>query len=551
MESVVRDPETVSTTLRAVNVELDRRVFDLHALLKAGSALHSSLEIDPLCALLSAMIRERTGFTTVAILLHQTEMRRVRLRGGSGLPEGSEAVGFPADDGLLWRLLLAGEPFSVIDLSGNARFPDAWRKFGLDVLGGHHWVPMVLPGRVVGLLSLGPASTEALTPSQIEFLASLAGQAAVAFHTALLYESNAYARRELDRSLHKLSMLFDVTRALGAVSDLTRLVRLILERAIKSVEAEKGSLMLLDDTTDELVVRVVYGLPDAETERKINDGEVTCTRLRRGEGVAGKVVATGKAVRVHDVGQEQGWSARGGAHVHSILCVPLLVDDEAIGVINITNRKGLEPFRDEDEEILAALASQAAVAIARTRLYEAAITDGMTKLFIRRFITHRLVEEAKKSRRYGAPLSVIMCDIDHFKRVNDTYGHPAGDAVIIHVASILKAGVRTDVDAAGRFGGEEFLLLLPHTTGAAAMIAAERLREKIAGADVDIGEGKTVAVTMSFGVAEFDRDGEENADDVVKRADTALYASKHGGRNRVTLAESPAGVTLVVETTVE
>jgi hypothetical protein len=122
----------------------------------------------------------------------------------------------------------------------------------------------------------------------MEFLAALAGQAAVAFHTALLHEINTVARRELDRSLHKLSMLFDVTRALGAVSDLTRLVRLILERAIAAVEAEKGSLMLRDDATDELVVRVVSGLPDPETERRINEGEIQCTRLRRGEGVAGR-----------------------------------------------------------------------------------------------------------------------------------------------------------------------------------------------------------------------------------------------------------------------
>jgi diguanylate cyclase (GGDEF)-like protein len=168
------------------------------------------------------------------------------------------------------------------------------------------------------------------------------------------------------------------------------------------------------------------------------------------------------------------------------------MDDEAIGVINITNRKNSEAFRQEDEEILGALASQAAVAIARTRLYEAAITDGMTRLYIRRFIMHRLLEETKKSRRYGAVLSVIMCDIDHFKRVNDTWGHAAGDAVIIQVAAILKAGLRVDVDAAGRYGGEEFLLLLPHTPGESASVAAERLRARIAETVIGIGDGKSL-----------------------------------------------------------
>ena len=381
---------------------------------------------------------------------------------------------------------------------------------------------------------------KAVPEEALPFLASLAGQAAVAINTARLYQRIAVARAKLDRSLHQLSLLFDVTRALGAVSDLTRLLRLILERAISAVDAEKGSLMLLDELGEDLVVRVVFGLPDKEVERKINDGELECRRFKRGEGVAGWVLQTGETLRVNNTENEGNFTDPESSHAQSILCVPLRVDDETIGVINITNRRGDDNFGVEDEEILGALADQAAVAIARARLYEAAITDGLTGLYVRRFAMHRLREELRRARRYGNELSVVMCDIDHFKAVNDTWGHPAGDAVLIKVAEIITAQLRVEVDVAGRYGGEEFLLVLPQTRLASGVIAAERLRAVIESTEVELNSGQKIQVTMSFGLAQFDIETGEDVETLIERADEALYESKDNGRNRVTAYASPS-----------
>ncbi len=520
--------------LEEQSAELDRRNFDMQALLKSVEALHKELKLESLCRLLLAMARERLLVSEAAILLHDESAHAVTVYVQDGLDPSVQEIAFPADDGILWRLLMAGEPFSVTDLRGRPRFLETFDQHGLSALNGRTWVPLAMPHKVVGLLSLGPGRRTA-SSHDLEFLSHLASQAAVAINTALLYESIQVARQDLDRSLHKLSMLFDVTRALGAVQDLTRLLRMILERAIDSVDAEKGSLMLLDEPTDQLVIRVVYGLPDKEIERKINDGEILCTRFGRGEGVAGQVLETGEPVRVNNVEDDKGFVKREGSQqVRSILCVPLKVEGETMGVINITNRKGGGTFGPEDEEILAALGNQAALAIARTRLYEAAITDGLTGLFVRRFAMHRLGEEVKRARRYGSTLSLVMCDIDHFKVVNDTYGHQAGGAVIVAVSAALRREMREDLDVAGRYGGEEFVLILPATTADQAAICAERLRAAIEATVVDIGGGQTLSKKMSFGVAQLGPEG--NAETLVGRADAALYHSKETGRNRVTIA---------------
>jgi diguanylate cyclase (GGDEF)-like protein len=530
----------------------DRRAFDLEALLRAGTALHGTLDLPRLCRQLASMMRERTGHPDVSVWVAQGHATGDSvdpvLTRQCPLPDGEGAAEIRVGDGMFWQLIVAGHPVSVVDLDGQPRFPLIWSKNGLNQRDGSVWVPMVLNGRVIGLVTLGGGNFSGLKPEDTDFVTHLAAQAAVAFHTSGLYDEHGRASRELARSMHHVSLLFEVSRAVSAGRDLGHLLKLILAKGIEAVNAERGSLMLLNDSTEELEVKVVGGLPDAVAEREINEGIRACQTFKRGEGVAGQVLATGKAVRVDHAATSttfaRGTGGSGGSAVRTILCVPLIVEQECIGVLNLTNRKDNLLFREEDESVLVALANQAAQAISRTRLYEAAITDGMTGLYIRRFAMQRLHTELKRARRYQTPVSVIMCDIDHFKRVNDTYGHPAGDAVIIAAAKTLRAGVRTEVDLACRFGGEEFVLILPNVSADAAKIAAERLREAIEAMRVEAGTESPLNFTMSFGVAEL-AGADADAEALLKRADEALYASKHGGRNQVSIAPAPVGLVAV------
>lgn len=158
--------------------------------------------------------------------------------------------------------------------------------------------------------------------------------------------------------------------------------------------------------------------------------------------------------------------------------------------------------------------------------------DALSRLYNRGYWQERLVEERSRFVRYGTHFSLLMMDIDFFKKVNDTYGHLWGDAVIVHVAKVIKSALR-DNDIAGRYGGEEFAVLLPLTHIDGAMIVAERIRRLIETTPVPYEDGKTLSITMSVGVAECLK-SMQSPEELLASADHALYESKHGGRNRCT-----------------
>ncbi len=158
-------------------------------------------------------------------------------------------------------------------------------------------------------------------------------------------------------------------------------------------------------------------------------------------------------------------------------------------------------------------------------------TDAVTGLRTRRFATEVLAIEVLRARRYETPLAILMADIDHFKRVNDEYGHLAGDEVLAGVSRVLLDQLRV-TDVAGRYGGEEILVVLSQNGVDGAEVLAERWRMAVEGAEFDTPDGRKVQVRISVGVAQFDP-SMENGEALIARADSALYAAKGGGRNQV------------------
>jgi two-component system cell cycle response regulator len=159
--------------------------------------------------------------------------------------------------------------------------------------------------------------------------------------------------------------------------------------------------------------------------------------------------------------------------------------------------------------------------------------DALTGLYNRRYFERRLREESAHARRHKRPFSLVMVDLDHFKLVNDTYGHEDGDRVLRHVADLISGSLRED-DIPCRYGGEEFVLLLRATTGTAARVVANRLRTAFQSKGIQLGEkNEERHITFSGGVAAADERNSYNCDGIVDRADKALYRAKRGGRNRI------------------
>lgn len=203
------------------------------------------------------------------------------------------------------------------------------------------------------------------------------------------------------------------------------------------------------------------------------------------------------------------------------------------GVMIVDNSLSRKPIIPHEITLLSIVAHAVGGAINNAKVYSRtvreSIHDELTGLYNRRFFNERLLDEVERARRYGGSFSVVMCDIDHFKRINDTYGHPIGDRVLAHVAGLLQSSIRSN-DMACRYGGEEFALLLIATEKEFAARVAEQLRAKLAAAAMDEIGGNSI--TASFGVAAFGADA-ISFEALVSKADQALYLAKLNGRNQV------------------
>jgi len=230
-----------------------------------------------------------------------------------------------------------------------------------------------------------------------------------------------------------------------------------------------------------------------------------------------------------------------------LLMLPLAAGGESFGCLALLTQKGLRLAKDQVQTLNAAV-NHLALALRNALLYREvksmADHDGLTKIANRRRFEERLDEEAQRHGRYELPLSLILFDLDHFKNVNDTFGHQTGDAVLRGMAGLLLESLRGS-DLPARFGGEEFAVILPHTSREQALLLAERIRQRVAARD--FGEpGQKVRLTVSAGVAALEPGA--GGQELVSLADQALYLAKNGGRNRVVVAAPEAGARELRET---
>ncbi|HET9441947.1 MAG TPA: diguanylate cyclase [Acidimicrobiales bacterium] len=314
---------------------------------------------------------------------------------------------------------------------------------------------------------------------------------------------------------------------LVSTHDVAGIIDVVLEACCLTVGAERAVFYERVALPARLRARVVHG------------GEPTDVRLDA-EGLAG-AAATALAPVAHPGPHPL---AAGEPQVGAAMAVPVVVQNRLEGVIALYGRTGEGTFSADDLDTLQTLARQAEVALGNVRLHEEtqrqARTDGTTGLANRREFEMRARETVAQASRFQDPFGVVLLDIDDFKQVNDRYDHSTGDAALIWVASLLDEATRTDVDLVARWGGEEFIVLLPRTGAGETATAAERMRSTIAARALRDG-GREIPLTVSAGVACYPEDG-STVDELFKAADAALLRAKRAGKNRVERAPPKEGV---------
>lgn len=345
-----------------------------------------------------------------------------------------------------------------------------------------------------------------------------------------LEKSNRELLERVEKEKRKLEIIMDAYTRMSGIYRLDDLADFVTEKAVEIVEAERSSLMMVDDATNELVLKGSRGL---------NKDKVSW-RVRIGETVSGWVAKEGQALLVKDIESDerlQMFSRKGSYKSKSFISLPLKIDVHVIGVINVTDKLSrTEIFTEADMRYLSLLAHQTVAQIENIKLCETlgslAVTDSLTTVFNHRYFQEQITVEIMRSQRYKHPLAVMMFDVDNFKTYNDGYGHLEGDRILKHVAWVMRENLR-QVDILCRYGGDEFVVILPFTESRGAQIVAEKIRRAVERMELLVDEKtrKRIPVTVSCGVASFEHNTGKN--ELLSAVDGALYQAKKDGRNCV------------------
>jgi len=324
----------------------------------------------------------------------------------------------------------------------------------------------------------------------------------------------------------QLVLLLALTRRLTQDTSLEESLQVVTDAAITLLGADHASIRLLDDDCTTLLCGARSG----------SGVEHAPLSFRPNQGVSGWVVEHGDAVRLADATTDERFEARPeqGFAVRSMMAVPLWSGGRVIGVLSLSHPDAAA-FDDRAELLARLLANCTVPAIERSRLERLSVTDSHTRAFNRRYLVPRLEEEMARAGRQSSSLSLLMMDLDRFKRVNDAHGHAAGDRVLKEFADRVRMATRVQ-DALVRWGGEEFVLVMPDTNAELAAQVAERIRADVAATPIAAGEDVEVGQTVSIGVATWD--GAEAPGALERRADEAMYEAKGAGRNRVISART-------------
>lgn len=331
----------------------------------------------------------------------------------------------------------------------------------------------------------------------------------------------------------EIQTFHEVARALTSSVDLSGILNAIMQQMTKYFHPQAWSLLVMDETSRHLYYGVISGGQTEKLRRK---------RIPVGEGVPGWVAEHGQPLILSSIPDEHDMTddaPEGGARVESVVCLPLRVRNRTYGVLQLVNCHP-ESMRNHEIFFLHALCDYAAIAIQNARAFEQiqqlTITDDCTGLYNSRHLYERLEHTLSRSQRTRKPVSLVFFDLDNFKRVNDTHGHLNGSRLLKEVGQLVRESLGL-IDTGYRYGGDEFVILMPHQSRQRGLDLANRLLEKLRSTEFLTEAGISLHLQASFGVAAAPEDGHD-VHAMIRAADMAMYHVKRTTRNGVASAAS-------------
>jgi len=477
----------------------------------ASQAVLSTFDLDEVLNRILSIIKDYFQLQNGGVMLLDKNKQELYVRAhfGRGGVDTGERV--PVGQGITGTAAQVKRPVYAPDVSKDDRYINKVKETRSEVA-----IPLMVRDEVVGVLDFQSEQLDYFKPDMIDLLTLFSTQASLALENARLYSLER-------RRAEQLEAINAVAQQTTALLDLDELLTVVCRLVLERFKIDHVALLLCE----------AEGLRVRAYEGKLTPNVAMGAQIPPGTGLVSRALARGESIIEGDVSRVEGYFA-GFVETQSEMCVPLIFFGEKLGVLALDSATK-NAFDVEEIRPLESVADICAAAIQNANYFERmrqlAYVDGLTGIHNRRYFEMRIVEELERASRFQGRMAVLMIDIDHFKRLNDEFGHLLGDEVLRGVASILKQQLRK-VDMVCRYGGEEFAVVVPETTGDNAMIVAEKLRRQV---ECHPFPGVPRPVTISCGVADYPMHG-VTRDELVAAADGALYLAKQAGRNRVMAA---------------
>ena len=523
--------QAAAAMLRAQSAHaLSERIEDYDLLTRVGRSLVSRLDVDYHGIL--ELLHEQLGYARLALLALEGDPPALTLKSHLGHPGLVDGMTIPLDRGVVGAVAARGEMLYLPDVSKDPRYVETTGETQSELA-----YPLKYGGQVLGVLDVQSEKRDAFTARDRRILDALADQCAIALSNSGQFatasdrlESLSVAQSQLERYAQYLERRQDELKLVNAVSaaasatlNLDRILASAVRSVAEGLHADRCSVGILDEEQMRIEIAAEHR----------PDGHPTYVGVKLplvGGSILSRIVTQRRTIstddamadaRFADVRAEMAEMA-----VRGVAIAPLIAGDRVIGTLSVNSSGQPRHFTEDEIAVLETVANQLALGVRNARLYgrakDRANEDSLTGLFNHRYLHERLEYELLRAKRANHPLAIALFDLNNFKMFNDTFGHQAGDEVLRVVATTLGICLR-GTDIAGRYGGDEFLVILPQADERGAQMLLERVKRKLE--EQSSAGFPPVRIELAAGIAVFPRDG-ANKRDLVAHADQSMYAEK-------------------------